>query len=57
MLSTCSMLYSFSFNLGEYHSNNPEMSKLLHKAVREKSETAYAVYQQHLANRPVNVSI
>ena len=42
--------------LGEYHSNNPEMSKLLHKAVREKSETAYAVYQQHLANRPVNVS-
>ncbi|KAL0648757.1 hypothetical protein Bca4012_047048 [Brassica carinata] len=40
---------------GEYHSNNPEMSKLLHKAVREKSETAYAVYQQHLANRPVNV--
>ncbi|AED90704.1 ferredoxin-dependent glutamate synthase [Arabidopsis thaliana] len=40
---------------GEYHSNNPEMSKLLHKAVREKSETAYAVYQQHLSNRPVNV--
>ncbi|XP_010543537.1 PREDICTED: ferredoxin-dependent glutamate synthase 1, chloroplastic/mitochondrial [Tarenaya hassleriana] len=40
---------------GEYHSNNPEMSKLLHKAVREKSETAYAVYQQHLANRPINV--
>ncbi|CAN8257204.1 unnamed protein product [Cochlearia groenlandica] len=40
---------------GEYHSNNPEMSKLLHKAVREKSETAYSVYQQHLANRPVNV--
>ncbi|XP_074320575.1 ferredoxin-dependent glutamate synthase, chloroplastic [Silene latifolia] len=40
---------------GEYHSNNPEMSKLLHKAVRNKSESAYAVYQQHLANRPVNV--
>lgn len=40
---------------GEYHGNNPEMSKLLHKAVREKSETAYFVYQQHLANRPVNV--
>lgn len=32
------------------------MSKLLHKAVREKSETAYAVYQQHLANRPITVS-
>ncbi|KAG8372095.1 hypothetical protein BUALT_Bualt12G0030900 [Buddleja alternifolia] len=40
---------------GEYHGNNPEMSKLLHKAVRQKSETAYSVYQQHLANRPVNV--
>ncbi|KAJ4845666.1 Ferredoxin-dependent glutamate synthase 1, chloroplastic/mitochondrial [Turnera subulata] len=40
---------------GEYHGNNPEMSKLLHKAVRQKNESAYAIYQQHLANRPVNV--
>ncbi|KAL4203660.1 hypothetical protein AMTRI_Chr01g105030 [Amborella trichopoda] len=40
---------------GEYHGNNPEMSKLLHKAIRQKSESAFAVYQQHLANRPVNV--
>ncbi|KAJ7541176.1 hypothetical protein O6H91_10G049100 [Diphasiastrum complanatum] len=40
---------------GEYHGNNPEMSKLLHKAVRERNESAYAVYQQHLATRPVNV--
>ncbi|KAL6530542.1 Ferredoxin-dependent glutamate synthase [Orobanche minor] len=40
---------------GEYHGNNPEMSKLLHKAVRQKSETSYSIYQQHLANRPVNV--
>ncbi|XP_073139676.1 ferredoxin-dependent glutamate synthase, chloroplastic-like [Henckelia pumila] len=40
---------------GEYHGNNPEMSKLLHKAVRQKNETAYNIYQQHLANRPVNV--
>ncbi|CAA2995966.1 ferredoxin-dependent glutamate synthase, chloroplastic [Olea europaea subsp. europaea] len=40
---------------GEYHSNNPEMSKLLHKAVRQKSETAYSIYQQHLSSRPVNV--
>ncbi|BAF22434.1 Os07g0658400, partial [Oryza sativa Japonica Group] len=40
---------------GEYHANNPEMSKLLHKAVREKSDNAYTVYQQHLASRPVNV--
>lgn len=46
----------FWFNSGEYHGNNPEMSKLLHKAVRQKSESAYVIYQQHLANRPVNVS-
>ena len=32
------------------------MSKLLHKAVRQKSQSAFSVYQQHLANRPVNVS-
>ncbi|GKC14323.1 ferredoxin-dependent glutamate synthase, chloroplastic, partial [Tanacetum coccineum] len=42
-------------NEREYHGNNPEMSKLLHKAVREKRESAYSIYQQHLANRPVNV--
>ncbi|OAY40227.1 ferredoxin-dependent glutamate synthase, chloroplastic [Manihot esculenta] len=40
---------------GEYHGNNPEMSKLLHKAVRQKNESAYSIYQQHIANRPVNV--
>ena len=40
---------------GEYHGNNPEMSKLLHKAVRQKSMSAFSVYQQYLANRPVNV--
>ncbi|KAK4487377.1 hypothetical protein RD792_005998 [Penstemon davidsonii] len=40
---------------GEYHGNNPEMSKLLHKAVRQKSDISYSIYQQHLANRPVNV--
>ncbi|KAG2638842.1 hypothetical protein PVAP13_2NG619300 [Panicum virgatum] len=39
----------------EYHANNPEMSKLLHKAIREKRDNAYTVYQQHLASRPVNV--
>lgn len=48
-------LLSLSYIIGEYHGNNPEMSKLLHKAVRQKSESAYTVYQQHLANRPVNV--
>ncbi|KAG0546153.1 hypothetical protein BDA96_02G423300 [Sorghum bicolor] len=40
---------------GEYHANNPEMTKLLHKAIREKRDNAYTVYQQHLASRPVNV--
>lgn len=45
-----------SVAVGEYHGNNPEMSKLLHKAVREKMESAYAVYQEHLSTRPVNVN-
>lgn len=40
---------------GEYHGNNPQMSKLLHKAVRESSKEAYAIYQEHLSTRPVNV--
>ena len=31
------------------------MSKLLHKAVRDKNQSAYAVYQEHLSSRPVNV--
>ncbi|XP_066391614.1 ferredoxin-dependent glutamate synthase, chloroplastic-like [Miscanthus floridulus] len=39
---------------GEYHANNPEMTDLLHKAIREKRDNAYTVYQ-HLASRPVNV--
>nr|GFB14342.1 ferredoxin-dependent glutamate synthase, chloroplastic [Tanacetum cinerariifolium] len=38
----------------EYHGNNPGMSKLLPKVVREKRESAYSIYQQHLANRPIN---
>lgn len=46
------LIYIFK---GEYHANNPEMSKLLHKAVRQKSQSAFSVYQQYLANRPVNV--
>lgn len=50
-------VYSSCSKSGEYHGNNPEMSKLLHKAVRQKSENAYSIYQQHLANRPVNVSL
>lgn len=46
----------FASWIGEFHANNPEMSKLLHKAIREKSDNAYTIYQQHLASRPVNVS-
>eukprot|EP00245_Coleochaete_scutata_P012805 TRINITY_DN501_c2_g4_i1.p1 TRINITY_DN501_c2_g4~~TRINITY_DN501_c2_g4_i1.p1 ORF type:complete len:1642 (-),score=381.86 TRINITY_DN501_c2_g4_i1:1105-6030(-) len=40
---------------GEFHGNNPEMSKLLHKAVRQKNPAAYTVYQDHLATRPIHV--
>lgn len=40
---------------GEFHSNNPEMSKLLHKAVRQNAAEAYATYQEHLRASPVNV--
>ncbi|CAJ2671646.1 unnamed protein product [Trifolium pratense] len=56
---TAKRLENFGFIVfrpgGEYHANNPEMSKLLHKAVRQKSQNAFSVYQQYLANRPVNV--
>ncbi|MCY7283006.1 MAG: glutamate synthase subunit alpha, partial [Cyanobacteria bacterium CAN_BIN43] len=38
---------------GEYHMNNPEMSKALHKAVGEKSHDHYQLYQTLIANRPV----
>lgn len=31
------------------------MSKLLHKAVREGNMDAYAVYQEYLSKRPINV--
>lgn len=59
-LYCCSVCYIYWLVLvyilkGEYHANNPEMSKLLHKAVRQKSQSAFSVYQQYLANRPVNV--
>eukprot|EP00244_Chara_vulgaris_P002120 TRINITY_DN135_c0_g1_i2.p1 TRINITY_DN135_c0_g1~~TRINITY_DN135_c0_g1_i2.p1 ORF type:complete len:1782 (-),score=343.10 TRINITY_DN135_c0_g1_i2:689-5836(-) len=40
---------------GEHHGNNPEMAKLLHKAIREKNAEAYAYYQEYLANCPVHV--
>jgi glutamate synthase (ferredoxin) len=38
---------------GEYHANNPETAKVLHKAVRDGQYNHYEVYQQQLLNRPV----
>lgn len=38
---------------GEYHMNNPELAKTLHKAVEGKQYDHYEVYKQHLQNRPV----
>ncbi|WP_275574939.1 glutamate synthase central domain-containing protein [Neosynechococcus sphagnicola] len=37
----------------EYHMNNPEMAKVLHKAVATKSFDHYELYKQQLENRPV----
>nr|YP_010904225.1 glutamate synthase [Catenella fusiformis]WCH57476.1 glutamate synthase [Catenella fusiformis] len=36
----------------EYHVNNPEMSKTLHKAVRNKDYTLYSKYKSLLNDRP-----
>lgn len=36
----------------EYHVNNPEMSKTLHKAVRSQDPLLYAKYKSLLENRP-----
>jgi len=36
----------------EYHVNNPEMSKTLHKAVRNKDSLLYNKYQELLTERP-----
>ena len=43
---------------GEYHANNQQMSKLLHKAVGlgnkgAAPQEAYAAYQQHFKDSPV----
>ncbi len=38
---------------GEYHMNNPAMTKLLHKAVETKQYDHYEVYRQQLSGRPV----
>ncbi|MDG2990103.1 glutamate synthase-related protein [Candidatus Synechococcus calcipolaris G9] len=36
---------------GEYHMNNPEMAKALHKAVADKNYDHYEVYRQQLTTR------
>ncbi|MDJ0692767.1 glutamate synthase large subunit [Mastigocoleus sp. MO_188.B34] len=38
---------------GEYHMNNPEMAKILHKAVATKDYDHYSVYKQSLQNRKI----
>ncbi len=37
---------------GEYHMNNPEMAKALHKAVATNSYDHYEMYRQQLTGRP-----
>ncbi|MBE9077821.1 glutamate synthase subunit alpha [Romeria aff. gracilis LEGE 07310] len=39
---------------GEYHMNNPAMTKLLHKAVETRQYDHYAVYMEQLHNRPLS---
>ena len=38
---------------GEYHMNNPAMTKLLHKALEDKHYDHYELYQAQLKNRPL----
>ncbi|MEL6157627.1 MAG: glutamate synthase large subunit [Cyanobacteria bacterium J06627_32] len=38
---------------GEYHMNNPAMTKLLHKAVESKQYDHYEVYREQLKGRPI----
>ena len=37
---------------GEYHMNNPAMTKLLHKALESKQHDHYELYKAQLENRP-----
>lgn len=37
---------------GEYHMNNPAMTKLLHKALKDRQYDHYEVYKAQLENRP-----
>ena len=38
---------------GEYHMNNPELAKALHKAIAEKNQDHYELYKHQLHNRPI----
>ncbi len=38
---------------GEYHMNNPAMTKLLHKAVADRQYDHYDLYKEQLENRPL----
>ncbi|MEM9091243.1 MAG: glutamate synthase large subunit, partial [Cyanobacteria bacterium P01_F01_bin.53] len=38
---------------GEYHMNNPAMTKLLHKALASKHHDHYEVYREQLKGRPI----
>ena len=38
---------------GEYHMNNPAMTKLLHKALKDKQYDHYELYKTQLNHRPV----
>lgn len=38
---------------GEYHMNNPAMTKVLHKAIKDRQYNHYEVYKDQLENRPV----
>ena len=40
---------------GEYHVNNPELAKALHKAVTENNPDHYEIYKQQLEHGPVTV--
>ncbi|WP_341524910.1 glutamate synthase large subunit [Nostoc sp. UHCC 0302] len=41
------------FPKGEYHMNNPQLAKALHKAVESKNYDHYEVYKKYLQGRPV----
>merc|ERR1719181_562481 len=47
--------YKYMKNKGEFHMNNPEMSKALHKAVRTNSPMSYEEYRRQIMDgRPIS---